>query len=79
MELRKTNISDVSSVMKIISQSQSYFKSKGIDQWQNNYPNENTIMGDINNGYSYVLEKDNKVIATLALSFNGEVTYNNTL
>ena len=76
MELRKTNISDVSSVMKIISQSQSYFKSKGIDQWQNNYPNENTIMGDINNGYSYVLEKDNKVIATLALSFNGEVTYN---
>ena len=32
MELRKTNISDVSSVMKIISQSQSYFKSKGIDQ-----------------------------------------------
>ncbi len=62
MELRKTNISDVSSVMKIISQSQSYFKSKGIDQWQNNYPNENTIMGDINNGYSYVLEKDNKVL-----------------
>ena len=76
MEFRRTNISDVNSVMKIISQSQSYFKSKGIDQWQNNYPNENTIMEDINNGYSYVLEKDNKIIATLALSFNGEVTYN---
>ena len=76
MELRKTNISDVNSVMKIISQSQDYFKLKGIDQWQNNYPNENTIIEDINNGYSYVLEKDNKIIATLALSFNGEVTYN---
>ena len=74
MEFRKSIKSDVSRIMEIIRQAQEYFKLQGINQWQNNYPNENTIMGDINNGYSYVLEKDNKVIATLALSFNGEVT-----
>ena len=44
MELRKTNISDVNSVMKIISQSQDYFKLKGIDQWQNNYCNLSFII-----------------------------------
>lgn len=76
MKFRKTKTNDVDGVMKIISQAQSYFKLSDIDQWQNNYPNEDTIINDIENGYSYVLENDNEIIATLALSFDEEVTYN---
>jgi hypothetical protein len=29
--------------MKIIKQAQNYFKEEGIDQWQNNYPDRDTI------------------------------------
>ena len=61
MEFRKTNINDLPEVMKIIKEAQSYFKEQGIDQWQNNYPNEEVIKNDIKNNHSYVLVKDGKI------------------
>ena len=39
--------------MKIIREAQLYFKEQGIDQWQNNYPNEDVIKNDIKNNNSY--------------------------
>lgn len=77
MEFRKTNINDLPEVMKIIKEAQSYFKEQGIDQWQNNYPNEDVIKNDIKNNHSYVLVKDGKIAATTVASFNGEKTYDN--
>ena len=75
MELRKSSKSDIESIMNIIHQAQNYFKKKGIDQWQNNYPNEDTILADINNKISYVLVKDNSIVGTAAISFDKERTY----
>ncbi len=76
MIFRKAIESDIINIMKIIKQAQDYFKENGIDQWQNNYPNTETINNDIKNGYAYVLEDDNgKIIGTVAVSFEGEKTY----
>lgn len=74
---RKTVEQDIDQIMKIIKQAQEYFKSNNIDQWQNNYPNRQTIKDDILKKYSYVLLKDEKVVATSAISFDGEKTYKN--
>ncbi len=76
MEFRRTDISDIDDIMVIIKQAQAYLKSKGINQWQNNYPNPETFKSDIDSGYSYVLVKEGRVIATAAISFDGEETYN---
>lgn len=76
MEFRKTNHKDIENVMEIIKQSQQYFKEQGIDQWQNGYPNPQVIKNDIDNNNSYVLLKDRKILATTAISFDGEETYN---
>ncbi|MDU2111026.1 MAG: hypothetical protein E7E92_00735, partial [Clostridiales bacterium] len=43
MEFRKSTKSDVTKIMEIVKQAQEYFKSQGIDQWQNGYPNEEVI------------------------------------
>ena len=75
MEFRKTIEEDIDYIMNIIKQAQEYFKEEGIDQWQNNYPNYETIKNDINNGESYVLIENNNIIATIAVSFEGESTY----
>lgn len=75
MEFRKTVETDIKDIMKIIKQAQNYFKENGIDQWQNNYPNPETIKNDVYNNHSYVLLKDNKIVATVAISFDGEKTY----
>lgn len=75
MEFRKSLKSDVKEIMSIIKEAQNYFKEKGINQWQDGYPNEESIISDIEDGESYVLLKDKKIIATAYLSFKGERDY----
>lgn len=75
MEFRQSDEADIGAIMDIIGQAQNYFKALGIDQWQNNYPNAETIRNDIDHKNSYVLQKGNKIVATVAVSFDGEKTY----
>lgn len=75
MEFRRTVEEDVNRVMEIIKQAQEYLKESNIDQWQNGYPNLQIIKEDIKNGWSYVLLKDNDIVATAAISFDKEATY----
>ncbi|OOM76194.1 acetyltransferase (GNAT) family protein [Clostridium puniceum] len=75
MEFRKAVEIDINNIMNIIKQAQVYFKEQGINQWQDNYPSIETISGDIADKNSYVLLKDNNIVATVAVSFDGEKTY----
>ena len=76
LALRYTKLEDIERVMEIIKQAQQYFKEKGINQWQNGYPNAKVIENDIKNGHSFVLIKNNEIVGTIAISFEGEATYN---
>lgn len=75
MKFRKSVETDINDIMKIINQAQDYFKEQGIDQWQNNYPNTDTIKSDVLKESSYVLLKDNSIVATTAIFFDKEKTY----
>lgn len=75
MKFQKAVEKDIKDIMNIIEQAQSYFKEQEINQWQDNYPNFETIKSDIDSGASYVLLKENNIIATAAVSFRGEKTY----
>lgn len=55
MEFRKATLSDANCILEIIRQAQAYLKSQGINQWQNNYPNLETIQKDIQEQIGYVL------------------------
>ena len=75
MIFRKTTVEDISSVLEIICQAQEYLKQKNINQWQNGYPNRDSIMVDIQKEYSYVMEENGVVIGTMAVVLDGEPTY----
>jgi ribosomal protein S18 acetylase RimI-like enzyme len=75
MEFRKAKESDAVRIIDIIRQAQDYLKNCGINQWQNNYPNMDTILDDMQNNRSYVLEKDGMLVGTAAIAFDGERTY----
>lgn len=77
MNFRKTTIEDINNVMKIINQAKEYFKKNIINQWQDGYPNSDTIYTDIKNNSSYVLESENKILATAMVSFEEDKTYKN--
>ena len=76
MILRQTKLEDISRVMEIINQAKCYFKENGIDQWQDGYPNEETIEKDIENIEAYVLEEDGVILGTCMVTIHGEPAYN---
>lgn len=76
LTLRKSLPEDIPAIMRLIEEAQEYFRSKGIDQWQNGYPNPDSIMDDITLNHSFVLEMDEEIAATAMISFDGEPTYN---
>lgn len=75
MVFRKAEEADVINIMNIIKDAQNYFRDNGIDQWQNNYPNADTIYNDISNSNGYVLVENEKIVGTVAVVFTGEKTY----
>ncbi len=75
MKFRKATESDIDNIMGIIRQAQEYFKSQGIDQWQNNYPNYETIRDDVRNDNGYVLLKDKIIVGSVAAILGEEKTY----
>jgi len=73
---RKTILADIPQILMILDEAKQALKIAGIDQWQNGYPNKESIQQDIEQGISYVyLDVDNNIVGTLALSFAGEPTY----
>lgn len=77
MEFRLAVESDVDNIMDIIQQAQDYLKNQGIDQWQDNYPNYETIKNDIKYNNCYVLLNDKLIVGTVAAIFGEEKTYKN--
>ena len=75
INFRKASIEDAASVWEILQQAIRRRKSDGSKQWQSGYPNPETVKDDIQNGYCYVLTSDEKIIASTALIFNNEPTY----
>lgn len=75
MEFRKAVEADINSIINIIKQAQDYFKKQEINQWQNNYPNFETVKNDISNENGYVLVKDNIVVGTVTVIFGSEKNY----
>ena len=63
--------------MEIIEQGRAYLKSQGLDQWQNGYPNKDSILTDIQNEKGYFLTDGQHQFAYLCMDFDGEPAYNN--
>lgn len=75
IKIRKTNISDLDSVMPVFDEARATIATLGIDQWQNGYPEREIIINDINRSQSYLVELDGEIIATFALILDGEPDY----
>lgn len=76
MLFRKSEKKDVKNIMEIINEAKEYFRENEIDQWQNGYPNEESIFEDIAEGENYVLcDEKGDILASCAISFREEKNY----
>ena len=76
MILKKAGFSDKQVIWDILQQAIEQRKSDGSEQWQDGYPNEQTVHDDITNGDAYVLVDNNETVAYAAIIFGVEPAYN---
>lgn len=75
LRFRKGVESDLTRIMELIADAQSWFRKQGIDQWQDGYPTRELILNDISNNVNYIIELNGEIVATAVISFAGEPTY----
>jgi len=75
MQLRIANYSDITPIWEILQQAIEQRRLDGSEQWQNGYPNEQTVQDDITSGYGYVVTDNNAIIAYAAVIFGVEPAY----
>jgi len=75
MILKLATLADATTIWEILQAAILQRKMDGSTQWQNGYPNEGTVESDIQQGYGYVIEENNMIIAYAAIVFGDEPTY----
>lgn len=75
MIIRKTTAADIDEIVPILDEARRTIAALGINQWQDGYPNRESIEADLAKDYSYVLVNDGHVIGTFALIPDGEPLY----
>jgi len=75
MKFRIATNEDVNKIMEIVKQAQQFLKDQGINQWQNNYPDKETIINDVVNDNCYVIADEQTIVAFGAVIFTLEPTY----
>ncbi|WP_345988676.1 GNAT family N-acetyltransferase [Chryseobacterium sp. Chry.R1] len=75
IKFRKAEIKEKNIIWDIIQQSIERRRLDGSTQWQNGYPNEDTIESDISKGFGFVLTVDDVIAVYVALIFNDEPAY----
>lgn len=77
MTLRKATAADTNIIWEILQQAIAQRKRDGSDQWQDGYPNLQTVEKDIDNGYGYLLTEESNILAYAAIIFETEPAYEN--
>ena len=75
MKLVKATLGDCTQIIEIYDQAKIALRNNKIDQWQNGYPNIDTLTQDIKNGDSYILKDGDDVVATVLATTKHEPTY----
>lgn len=75
MALRAATESELPEIWTILQQAIEQRRQDGSAQWQNGYPNEQTVRDDIAEGRGYILVEDNAIVAYAAVIFGVEPAY----
>ena len=72
---RNAVISDTEPIWQILQQAIERRKKDGSNQWQDGYPNLETVENDIKRNFGFVLESGNQIMAYAALIYEAERAY----
>lgn len=66
---------DLDDIMGVVADAQQSLRDRGVDQWQNGYPERKVIMEDILQQVGVVVRVDGKIAAYVSIVYSGESAY----
>ena len=75
MLFRRAVVAECDRILQLIEQGRRQIALTGSDQWQDGYPDRESILGDIASEVGYVLTQEDVVVAYGAVVFDGEPSY----
>lgn len=76
MKLRKSNLEDVKTLVKMSDDAKDFMKENNLKQWSSRYPIKDTFLEHINKNSGYcIINKNNEIIGYFALILGVEKTY----
>ncbi|QOW09432.1 GNAT family N-acetyltransferase [Kaistella flava (ex Peng et al. 2021)] len=72
---RRAELDDQETIWEILQQAIKRRKEDGSTQWQDGYPNPETIENDIKKNYGFVLTSDQHIVGYAAVIFDVEPAY----
>jgi GNAT superfamily N-acetyltransferase len=75
MILRKAERAELPTIWEIIRYAIEQRRRDGSAQWQDGYPNADTLANDLEKGQAYVLEADGELLLYAAVIFEPEAAY----
>ena len=73
--LRQAKLDDLPRIIDIIDSAKKTLKDRGVDQWQQGYPNKEILEQDIQEGISFVLLLNGRVVGSAALQQGYDKNY----
>lgn len=73
--IRKSNVNDLKSTLDLFIKVTDLMLENGIDQWNYDYPNEESIRNDIASGNHFVLTENGVVVGTILVDENQDKQY----
>lgn len=74
-KLTMAETNELAVAVSFINEARAFLKANGVDQWQKEYPNEDTIKKDIEARKGYFLTDGEKYTAYMCIDFDGEPAY----
>lgn len=76
MEIRKTTLQDVDTVLDVFAAAKRYMRANGnASQWGDEYPDRGIVTYDIACGSSYVVLENGEIVGTFALFLGEDESY----
>lgn len=74
-QFRKAEVSEHAQIWEILKQGIERRRTEGSNQWQDGYPNPDSVKFDVEKGFAYVLEVGNQIVAYAAVIDEPEPAY----
>ena len=74
-EFRRATAADIDDILRLIGEARAFIGALGIDQWQDGYPDRETLLRDVALDQLYVFAEAGRVAAVAALSLLPEPAY----